>query len=405
MARPKIYLYKSSDFSNKAHYETMEALSTDERGEIISLINKHNNVSVIRERFPQIPKGNINQFIPLVISEEECKYCGGTIYNRYERDINRKMLRQIGKECVDCGHNFESDCTCSSCNTKAENLWKLYLTKNFPEPLEVDSLSPDEKIKLSIILNTYQDPDSSYIRFIPEEKDRYRYGSYISYETLANGLDSVVYDLKKRGILKPAPTFNRDIIKLKDNGTAEIHIYEVTDVLWDINLALNGEKLDVADYLNVVDQEDFTLEEKSILWRSIYRSEIQQYLDHQALEIFHFDFNEIMVDFITDLFIEKYSLSQAFSQIYYAMSMSLRYMAKYNTNKQKVTANFRNNIIRNMERFGRNKSTRFNRPSYVEGSYINNYILDNILGVKGDYFSTYTENIIPEFVPFMVEAD
>src|SRR5699024_6342796 len=153
------------------------------------------------------------------------------------------------------------------------------------------------------------------------------------YETLANGLDSVVYDLKKNGIIKPAPTFNRDIIKLKDNGTAEIHIYEVTDVLWNINLALNGDKLSVAGYLNLNEQQSFSIEEKSILWRSIYRNEIGQYLEYQALEIFHFEFNEIMVDFITDLFIEKYSLSQAFSQIYYAMSMSLRYMAKYNTNK------------------------------------------------------------------------
>ncbi|HLS11815.1 MAG TPA: hypothetical protein VK050_06610 [Flavobacteriaceae bacterium] len=404
MAR-ETYLYDNSNFDKDENYEAVISLNQEERAEILSLVDNHNNVSVIKERFPQIPKGRFDQFIPLVLSDEKCEKCDGAIYNRYERDINRKTLRQIGKECIDCGHNFESDCTCNSCNTKAENLWKLYLVKNFPKPLEVDSLSADEKVKLSIILNTYQDPDSPYIRFFPKEKNRYRYGSYISYETLANGLDSVVYDLKKQGIIKPAPSFNRNLIKLKDNGTAEIHIYEVTDVLWDINLALNGEKLVVADYLNLVEHKDFTIEEKSILWRSIYRNEIQQYLDHQALEIFHFDFNEIMVDFITDLFIEKYSLSQAFSQIYYAMSMSLRYLAKYNTNKQKVTANFRNNIIRNMERFGRNKATRFNRPSYVEGSYINNYILDNILRIKGDYFSAYTEDIIPEFVPFMVEAD
>src|SRR5690625_372597 len=404
MAR-ETYLYDNSNFDKDENYEAVISLNQEERAEILSLVDNHNNVSVIKERFPQIPKGRFDQFIPLVLSDEKCEKCDGAIYNRYERDINRKTLRQIGKECIDCGHNFESDCTCNSCNTKAENLWKLYLVKNFPKPLEVDSLSADEKVKLSIILNTYQDPDSPYILFFTKEKNRYRYGSYISYETLANGLDSVVYDLKKQGIIKPAPSFNRNLIKLKDNGTAEIHIYEVTDVLWDINLALNGEKLVVADYLNLVEHKDFTIEEKSILWRSIYRNEIQQYLDHQALEIFHFDFNEIMVDFITDLFIEKYSLSQAFSQIYYAMSMSLRYLAKYNTNKQKVTANFRNNIIRNMERFGRNKATRFNRPSYVGGSYINNYILDNILRIKGDYFSAYTEDIIPEFVPFMVEAD
>jgi len=58
-----------------------------------------------------------------------------------------------------------------------------------------------------------------------------------------------------------------------------------------------------------------------------------------------------------------------------------------------------------MDRYDRHKSSQFNRPGYVEGSYLNNYILDHILKIKGDYFSAYTENIIPQYVPLMEEIE
>ena len=61
--------------------------------------------------------------------------------------------------------------------------------------------------------------------------------------------------------------------------------------------------------------------------------------------------------------------------------------------------------MRNMERFDRTKATHFNRPSYVVSSPLNHFILDNILMVKGEYFSTYTENIIPEYVSFVDGED
>lgn len=397
MAQNKTYHYLRSDLPNDNYFSIMQALSQEDRAEIIALCQQGKKITEVREQFPEIPLGAFDMFIPLILSKEKCEICEGAVYERYHRKTNKKSLHKVGKICIDCGHNFEPDCTCSSCNEKAENLWHHYLDTSFPEPFDYLELNPQQKVELFYLLSTYRDSQYSFLRFYNESPSHHYYRSNDTYDTLGRSLDTIVLGLKRVGILKPAPQFNRDVIFLKEDGSAELRTQGVTGLLWDININLNGSKLSLQNFLDI----EFNAEEKSIIWRSIYLSEVAQYLNHQAQDIFNFKFNEIMVDFITDLFIEKYALSQACSLIYYSMSMSLRYMAKYKTTKQNVTSNFRNNLMRNMERFDRAKANHFNRPSYVVSSPLNRFILDNILMVKGEYFSTYTENIIPGYVSFM----
>ena len=398
------YLFKAPDF-DKSTYQDLLNLTETEIDQIFTLVKDGNNVSVIRSQFPQIKQGKFDKYLPFVLSEEACEHCGGTVYIRYGRDTSTKGLYQIGKECVDCGHNYKPGCRCEKCKEEADIFWLMYLDKKYSEPIEIEKLDIQSKLQLSILIRKYQDSETPYIRFIEAPKKSYRYGSSFSYTILPNGMDDLFYSLKKKNILIPASVNNSQFVRLLGNGKAEIEPYDMTDVLWDINLTNDGERLSASDFLTLVDSQSFSIEEKSFLWRSIYLDEITQYLNHQSQAIFYFTFNPMFTDFITDLFIEKYSLSQAFAQIYYAMSMSLRYIAKYSPTQQKVVSNFRNNIIRNMDRYDRHKSSQFNRPSYVEGSYLNNYILDHILKVKGDYFSAYTENIIPEYVPLMEEIE
>lgn len=129
-------------------------------------------------------------------------------------------------------------------------------------------------------------------------------------------MDSLVYDLKKENILIPGPEYNSHLIELLENGKSGIRYYDISDILWDVNLAKNGLKLSVEECFELINNQEYSAEDKSQLWRFIYLDEVSQYLHHQSWDVLDFGFNEVFNDFITDLLIEKYFLSQVYlSQI------------------------------------------------------------------------------------------
>ncbi len=375
---------------------SLQNFSNKDLDKIFELFNNGEKITNIRHQFSKISNQRFEDQLPYVLSDEKCEKCGGDVYYKYSRSNPYKPLYVYARFCSNCGHNFEPDCSCEYCEKEYKDVWIKYLDKNYKAPLKQDSLSIYDEMNLLLLTRYYLDRETGCIKISSSSSNNYY--SYNNYSSVPDEFKSAVYSLINQQILIPCKDYNRHLVELRDDDTATVNTSWVPNVYWDLNLIDKDEPLTLIEFYNLIKDKEYSIKEKSLLWRDIYRDEVTQYIMQQSSEVLRMDIDDLLCDYITDLLIEDYSISQAFAQIYYAMSSSLRYLVKYKPTKQKVTSNFRNNVMRNAKRFNGKIAKSFNRPNYIDLSLLNELVIRTVLNVKGDYFYTKTKDVIPEYI-------
>lgn len=403
MARAK-YLFKTPFYGvDIGSLDALKELSDAELDEIIEDFRSGEKVGVMKKKYPYFNTNPFNSQLPYILSDKNCELCSGTMYYKLDRRPASSAYRDL-EVCIDCGHTGDFNCTCESCANEDKKIWEDYLSKNFSNPKDIEQISVYDEVLLYFIIEHYATDNLEHIKFPSTSKYSYEYYD-ISY-SFPTEISHIIRNFIDRHILIPSKTDNLHLIYKYEFEGINVEInHKTIKTNWDINLSRNGEKISIAEFKELQQTKILSDAEKVMLWREIYLEEISQYTAQQSSKFLNQDLDSIFYDYITDAMIADYSLSQAFALIYFAVSSTMRYIAEHSSRKLHIYSNFRNNIMRNIARYDAKTCKNFNRPNYVNSSIHNEFIIKNILEIKGDYFYSYTKEIIPSFESNIIEEN
>lgn len=385
-------------------------LSNTEIDKVIKAYEACEPVNDIREEF-NIPgnKGMYND-LPYILTDEACSCCDALAYYKPRREGHSY---KIIKHCLSCYHDYTDNCSCNFCETeradkkkkeeeKFAKAWKNHLDKEYRIKHVLDDISIYDEISLAVIASNVKPEKNDYIRFLPmsEPNGFENYGGFKEHKIPVE-LTLLMNPLIKRDLIIPSIHCERNVAKFK-NDTLQVNYDDLSKFYWEFNVYEYEDyqdKVTPLSLLHSVKEREFSTAEKSALWRDIYKNEIRHYAIHVTQEILRFDLHSHLYDYITDILIEDYSLSQAYALIYFTTSAALRYEAKYPVDNRRLNTFFRNKISEYANRFRTEKTAKnFNRISYFEISLFNQFVMKNILGdIESKFFYLKTEDIIPEF--------
>lgn len=402
MARVK-YLFKTPFYGvDIGSLDALKELSDAELDEIIEDFSSGATVAVMKEKYPYFNNRAFDSQLPYILSDKSCEQCKGLIYYKLERRQGR-IAHAINEACADCGHTGDTNCSCETCVNEAKDLWDKFLARNFSSPKDIDQINTYDEALLYFLTEFHDTSDAKHIKFY--STSRYSYANTKDYR-FPKEISNLIYNFIDRQLLIPSKTKNLHLIEKLEHDTTRVRVdYKTTRTYWDINLSLNGEKLSIAEFKELQKDKILTDAEKAMLWREVYLDEVSQYTAQISSMYLKQDLDAIYYDYITDAMIGDYSLSQAFAQIYYAVIATMKYKTLYNPSEAHINSNFRNNIMRNISNYDAKTSSNFNRPNYINSSIYNEFIIKNILEIKGDYFHSHTKEIIPSFESNIIEEN
>lgn len=402
MAQEK-YLFKTPFYGiDIGSLEALKELSDAELDEIIEDFSSGDTVAIIKKKHPYFNTNPFNSQLPYILSDKSCELCNGTVYYKLDRYPARKAYRDL-EVCTDCGHTSNINCSCESCINEDKKIWEEYLSKNFSNPKDIEQINAYDEALLYFITEHYATDNLEHIMF--QSTSKYSYGNHRS-SSFPEEISHVIRNFIDRHILIPSKADNLHLIYKYELEDIHVEInYKTSKTNWDINLSRNGEKISVAEFKELQKYKVLNDAEKAMLWREIYLEEVSQYTAQLSSDFLNQDLDSIFYDYITDVLIADYSLSQAFAQIYFAVSSTMKYIAKYSPRNSHISSNFRKSIMRNVSNYDAKTCRNFNRPSYINSSIYKEFIIKNILKIQGDYFYSHTKEIIPTFESNIIEEN
>lgn len=380
--------------------DALKELSDAELDEIIEDFRSGEKVSVMRKKYPYFNTTPFNSQLPYILSDKSCELCSGTVYYKLDRYPARRAYRDL-ETCMDCGHTSNINCSCESCMNEDKKIWEEYLSKKFSNPKDIEQISAYDEALLYFITEHYATDNLEHIKFPSPSKYSYGYNRSSSFP---KEISHVIQNFIDRHILIPSKANNLHLIHKYELEGIHVEInYKTSKTNWDINLNRSGEKISIADFKELQKHKILSDAEKAMLWREIYLEEVSQYTAQQSSDFLNQDLDSIFYDYITDAMIGDYSLSQAFAQIYFAVIATMRYKTKYAPNKSHIHSYFRKKIMQNISNYDAKTCKNYNRPSYINSSIYNEFIIKNILKIQGDYFYSHTKEIIPSFKSNIIE--
>lgn len=400
MARAK-YLFEKPFFGGgDPSYKQLKNIPEQEIDAIIKDFEEGTPVIAIKKKYPYFSSRPFKLQLPFILSAYKCERCDGPRYYRLARKPGTGRVYTYDQICADCGHNDSFECSCKYCVKEYEEDWDKLLSENYSSPKPIEKLNVLDKTHLQALIKTFYNEEKQSLDFPRSNESRGYYA-----ETLPEAFASTIRNFIDRQILVPNREHNRHLVTEEFNfETAELYKtfqpISPTNTYWVLNLEHNGTRLSFQDFQNLSHDQDYSSRDKSLLWRRIYHAEILQYTEYYTIKILGIQLDDLYYDYITDVLIEKFSLSQAFALIYFATRSTLMYKTEHNPRRKNLISNFRNNIMRNAKRYADKELHGFNRPHAINLSYENELILRKTLKIKGDYFFSETQDIVPNYQPW-----
>lgn len=395
----------------------VQKLSNKEIEYIIEAYKSEEYVLAIEREFPQI-KSNYSFFhnLPYTLTDEICECCSAPIYNKPKRTGYKYRMVKL---CIACHHDYTDNCSCNFCETeraekkkkeeeKFAKAWKDHLDKEYRIKYALTDISIYDEISLAVIANNVRPDEDDYLRFHPmSEPNEFEHSGEFREHEIPEKFTELINPLIKRDLIIPSIHCGRNVGQFK-NDTFQVNYDDLNKFYWAFNVYEYWDYQDKVTPLSLlqhIKEREFSTAEKTALWRDIYKNEIKHYAIHATQEILRFDLQNHLYDYITDILIEDYSLSQAYALIYFTTSAALRYEAKYPVDNRRLNTFFRNKVSEYANRFRTEKTAKnFNRISYFEISLFDQFVMKNILGdIESKFFYLKTEDIIPEFQSELID--
>lgn len=388
IARNKKYYFKS---------EKSQFINLDD-ATITELINLYStSIHTVKEITKKYDGLNVSSFykdLPYELTDRTCEMCNEPLYQKVSQRSLRFMENWL---CLACGHDNSSNCSCSPCKTKQEEVlknqrkefyekWNNYYDKNFATPHLISDLNLTDLIYLELIFIFTKSIDDNTIDSNMFQLNRLNF----DYETKTI--------LEREGTSKIKEFLNRKILIPKREFTPIIHSYEIMTSNYDLfyynQLVLNlinpdtNSLFTLEEYKSYFNEKIFTEKELKFLKREIYDYLIKEYTFSLSNKSLRSKISEITIDSILDELAENFSISKAMNMIYYAISSTIYNMNKYKySDENKMNSHFRNRVIESIEKNKHDQSLLkdFDLPYTIKLRLIDHYVLDNILKNKGHY--------------------
>lgn len=391
MAQEKYYFERfDSPFKN---------FSDEKLSELLSLYESDLTIYEIERKQPDYKSNGLSKNIPYQISDEICENCGSRVHKKIKRIS--KQSREILRFCTNCMHDYTTTCKCKVCIAKRERELELIKIKFEQEWLnEIDSLFDNktdisdvalyDEFKICVLMQKYFDAESGNLIF---NKSAYSSKLILDNENYQN----FVYLVNRRLI---APV--RDFQKIDPYFHQNLQYYLEKDPFrfeWKLNLTHKNSDFNFFDFTHYLEERTNSESAKMNIWKEIYRSEISEYIQFYSQKFLKTRIEDFICDIVTDALFEDYSLSKSFAIIYHSLSSTLRYSTIHRASETHLNTHFRNKIMQLAEKFKNEKTFKdFDRPSQMPFSKLNDYIIQNILKIKANYFYLSTKTIFPNLI-------
>lgn len=374
-------------------------LSDEKLSQLLSLYESDLTIYEIECNYPEYKSNGLSKNIPFQLSDENCENCRSLIHKKTKR--TSKQSREILKYCTNCNHNYTTTCECKKCIAEKERKlqlakiefeqeWKNEIDIRFQNKTEIADVALFDEFKICILMQKYFDEEAGNLVF-PESKFR----SKLS-------LDDEIYKhflyLVNRQIIAPVPDFQKIDPYFRQN----LQYYLVHDPLnfdWRLNLIEKNADFNFYNFTHYLEERIISESAKLEIWKEIYRSEVSEYIQFYSQKFLKTKIEEFICDIVTDALFEDYSLSKSFAIIYYSLSSTLRYSTIHRASETHLNTHFRNKIMQMAEKFRNEKTFKdFDRPAQMPFTKLNDYIIQNILKIKTNYFYLNTKNILPNLI-------
>lgn len=396
MAQENYYFERSdSPFKN---------LSEDKLSHLVSLYEGNLTIYEIERDYPEYKSKGLSNHIPYQLSDEICENCGSKIHKKIKRIS--KQTRETLKYCTDCSHDYTTSCKCKVCiakrereleliKIKFEQEWQNEIDTLFQNKTEISDVALYDEFKICLLMQRYFDIESGNLIF---PKSSYKY----KFNTDDEHYHYFVY-LVNRRLIAPVRDFQKIDLYFHQN----LQYYIAHDPLnfdWKLNLKQKDLDFNFFNFTHYLEERIISESSKLEIWKEIYRSEVSEYIQFYSQKFLKTRIEDFICDIVTDAIFEDYSLSKSFAIIYYSLSSTLRYSTIHRTSETHLNTHFRNKIMQMAEKFRKEKTFKdFDRPAQMPFTKLNDYIIQNILKIKANYFYLNTKTIFPNLIRETIE--
>lgn len=405
MAQEKYYFSESdSPIKNFSPEIIQSIIDTYKEGTLVGQIRRDFNF-----------KGGSSFFknLPYSITDEKCSLCGSAVYEKPKRVGNSKNY-SVHKICANCKHDFTDSCSCDTCveilaaekkknEAEFKALWKEYLEINYSNHYQLEELTLYDEINLAIITAKIdQDNPKEYLSFY--HKPRRNYNRYYQHHTkkayqFPDSILSCAKQLINKEIIIPSIHCTSNILASSIDEGYVINIEQQDRYHWELNVYNQGTKLTPNLFLDYFfNERRFTVSEKKLLWRDIYKAFLADYVEQQLGGVLKNIIDNYTIETVTDLLIDDFSLAKSYFLIYCTAKNTVFYENKYRANHQRVNTYFLNNITELFNRHKDGKTAKdFNLPPSIELSYYHQFLIFNVLALeKKNYFYLDSDKLFPK---------
>lgn len=389
MAQEKFYFYK---FSRLKDFPEEELLRLND------IYKSNMSFAEIKVKYPGIETNSLFSNLPFLLSDEACIYCNSLIY-RKSKKVSKQAFHTL-KYCKNFHHNYTttSDSEHSRNALKQQKLqeeaelellWKHHVTTKFSNKVQFQRLSYSDWGRLKILHDNFYDEKTELL--ISPESFQHKWKNPSKKTSLE--LKNYLNNFAQRSILAPSKI---EAESLKYVRTKPDHFLK-TKLLgfhWKLNVEKENNILSFLEFKEIFESRDDFQDDQMSIWKVIYQNEVSEYLHYYSKKLLGFSIDEGISHYVSELSIEDYSLSKVFYLVYSALKQTSKYQNGFHHNATATTSYFRSYIEKSAEKFRNEHSLKgFDRPLQMPYALLNDYALNNILRIKGNYFYLNPNNI------------
>lgn len=395
MAQEKLY------FDNKN--SKFKKLSEDKIFHLISLYEgKDLTLYEIENNYPEYKSGSHFKNLPYHLSNELCIYCGSEIYIKLKRVT--KENRETARLCRNCKHDYTTTCECPVCLLEREKqleeniiifkkLWEEQVAIFFQTETELKELSIMDEFKIGLLMAHYYNDKSGLLEFPRKNVLPGHTNPAIAPEFTM----TFEYLVNRQWIIPVADISSIDGIEYYLWNLQVYYLSFPMNLKWQLNLKEEGKALSLRKFKKYLEERTLDDETKIQLWNEVFRNEITDYLQFYSQMFLKINMHAITCDMVSELLFNRFSLSKSFALIYYSLSSTWGYYNNHKTSEKHLNTYFRNKMVHMTDKFKNDKTFKdFDRPPQMPFSKMNEYFVNDVLNIKGNYFYNNTKTIFPQ---------
>ncbi|NML71685.1 hypothetical protein HHL23_18050 [Chryseobacterium sp. RP-3-3] len=262
---------------------SIRSLTEDEIEAAIADYENGVKISEICQKYPKLKVSSFYKQLPYKLNQEKCEYCNNQIYTKVRKN---GYGNDLAKLCIYCNHDYTKNCNCEQCfhNTNValeekrkelQIVWKNFYTEYYNLNYTLNDISIFDEIYLVLLIQSYKGTFENTLDF--------SYFKQLRFQVHASSHEyySVINNLIDRKILIPNIYYfdSYDYIYSSEPSLPTINS---TKINWIPNIIkTSGTLLSVSELDKILKERTYSVEDKKILWREVYWSEIKSYIDYQ----------------------------------------------------------------------------------------------------------------------------